>query len=512
MKKESGSSNDEPSKATTTTTTTITTAHCTAALPGQVFQEIYVCRTCYGGGTTGPQDTGDDDDDDDDPTSLPLCLCQACAETCHANCQTADGEDAVDYIGVGPASCDCHTRTSTTNNNTKCAGCQLYQDSCDFARQHNLLVQNWDASCTLPRSNNSKQEECPVQVFDIPELQRRQSSMAQQVMAQAQVLVQHSKDTFWIDAPAKSSTNDTATYNDSSRQCLLEKLAYEILRFHSQKDGVSYRGCEWWVQVKPITTQISSSSNDTNTDEKGGAKTTTNRDIMNTTTAIEMHYDKDEDLAESFGLGVFPTYSTVTYLTTGGTAPTLIFPHTYHDPADTPLPHVYVSRPVQGKHLVFDGSLLHGAIPLIFDQQPKQGGTSQDSDETEPELRVTFLVNLWKDHRPMGIQNLPSILRETLQRHADPEALDLFGKNIPIMVARESIVIPSRTTDSQEWISLPFVQDGMIVKTVVLPEFADDVVLIRYEEGFEARLDYPSEDDAIDEEDEFEATASSTWR
>ena len=440
-----------------------TTAHCTAALPGQVFQEIYVCRACCCNSTDGQ---------DDQATNL-ACLCQACAETCHASCKTADDEDAVDYIGVGPASCDCHTLTTTAKHNS-CA-CQLYQASCAFAQQQNLLLQKWDASCTLPRSNHNPggDEFLPIQVFDIPALQQS-TSIAQRIMEQAQLLVHHSKDTFWVDAPESNVDDDTI---DASR-CLLEGLAYEILLFHSRKDGTSYRGCEWWVQVKPNKASTSDTNNEGSI-------------------SIDMHYDKDEDLAESFGLGVFPTKSTVTYLTTGATtaAPTLIFPHTYHDPADTLLPHVYASRTVQGKHLVFDGSLLHGAIPLV-----KDNGVCNDDDV----LRVTFLVNLWKDHRPMGIQILPFSIRQALHDATNPDTIDLFSL---AMVPRDNTSIPTRTTDSREWMSLPFVQDGMVVETVVLPAFENDadVVLIKYEEGFEARLGYPNDeadDEADDEEEE----------
>jgi len=76
---------------------------------------------------------------------------------------------------------------------------------------------------------------------------------------------------------------------------------------------------------------------------------------QNKEAAINLHYDKDEELASTFALGQFPTLSTVTYLT-GNTirssssdervddgdsgvgtsvvvvAPTLVFAHTYDMP------------------------------------------------------------------------------------------------------------------------------------------------------------------------------------
>ena len=49
------------------------------------------------------------------------------------------------------------------------------------------------------------------------------------------------------------------------------------------------------------------------------------------TCGIDLHYDKDEALAESFGLGSFPTLSTVTYLTGASSKapPTILLDHTY---------------------------------------------------------------------------------------------------------------------------------------------------------------------------------------
>lgn len=466
---DTGGNNDENSTTTT---------HCTAALPGQVFQDIYICRACC--------QVDGSDNDTETPASL-ACICQACAETCHAHCRLADddgqvdeNDDAVDYVGVGPARCDCHILVAVQNGSKSTCACQLYRASCAFAQQQNLLSQ-WDASCTLPPDNLHRAESSPVQVFDIPTLQQS-TSQAQKIISQVLLLVEHSKDTFWLDA-SQSPRDDTI----KSQWCLLERMAFEILQFHSRNDGVSYRGCEWWVQVKPT------SSNDANTMECSANTLAA--------AAIDMHFDKDEDLAESFGLGVFPTKATVTYLTTGHkAAPTLIFPHTYHDRANnTPLSHVYASRPLQGKHLVFDGSLLHGAIPL----------TQSESISDEDSLRITFLVNLWKNHQPMGIHPLPCSIRRALRDKLTLDTSDdvSFG----IMNARDDDTgIPTLRARSREWMSLPFVQDGMIVKTVVLTDIieahANDVVLIEYEDNLEARLDFPEENDDDESTEKDEAT------
>ena len=67
---------------------------------------------------------------------------------------------------------------------------------------------------------------------------------------------------------------------------------------------------EWWVQVKNFASHDES--------------------------AIDLHYDKDENIADSFGIGVFPQISTVTYLNSSSRfQPTIIFPSTANDPVES---------------------------------------------------------------------------------------------------------------------------------------------------------------------------------
>ena len=253
--------------------------------------------------------------------------------------------------------------------------------------------------------------------------------------------------------------------------------------------------------------------------------------------AVDLHFDKDEVLAEAFGLGLFPTLSTVTYLTgndsnevaaVGGPPlqpPTVVFPHCYHAPNEendededdrndeknkgdddddegndksmvkeneipkdndvdgdnndddkgsgddedddeedhehevTVLPNMWISQPRVGKHIVFDGRLLHGApahhdlrqvsstsllstttneLPIHVgdnQKQQQQPSTKQSKHKNEGEdpknespsssssvVRITFLVNLWNTHRPAGIEPLPEEIRQAmLQLEENPE-------------------------------------------------------------------------------------------
>lgn len=116
---------------------------------------------------------------------------------------------------------------------------------------------------------------------------------------------------------------------------------------------------------------------------------------------------------------VHPTLSTVTYLTAVG-APTLIL-NTLGTPASAsasevaakahgPIASGGLSFPRVGKHIVFDGARLHGAVPC-------QGGGAPSGAR-----RITFLVNLWLHHKPLGVERLPAPLAAALRGAWRPHA------------------------------------------------------------------------------------------
>ncbi|CAK9090795.1 Uncharacterized protein SCF082_LOCUS42812 [Durusdinium trenchii] len=161
-------------------------------------------------------------------------------------------------------------------------------------------------------------------------------------------------------------------------QCLAERLAQEIFRFHVGTDSSfdpERSGAEWWAQVR-----------DTGHEEEG----------------IQFHWDTDEAAVERHGINVHPHLSTVTYLTDCG-APTLILDcRNTRKPCETS--QVYgeisggaLSWPERWKHIAFDGQLLHGTVP---GGQGGQGGR-----------RITFLVNIWLNHRPSNCRRLSKALR-----------------------------------------------------------------------------------------------------
>ena len=101
------------------------------------------------------------------------------------------------------------------------------------------------------------------------------------------------------------------------------------------------------------------------------------------------HYDKDESAASNKQRMIFPSLSTITYLTDGG-APTVILNQTTNQFGNDEVPAVpsegYLSFPATGKHIHFNGKAQHGVA----------GGICQTGCDKD---RVVLLINWW-DHAP----------------------------------------------------------------------------------------------------------------
>jgi hypothetical protein len=262
------------------------------------------------------------------------------------------------------------------------------------------------------------------------------SLLRQQLIQECQTLIQHTKETHWV---SPSSCKNTHCHTN---MCQLEQLALRILNHHMSSTiphlttepltdkTFNNIGAEWWVQVKPVK---SSAQQDNHGHGQG---------VSSLTSSIDLHYDKDETLAEIFGLGSFPTISTVTYLTSSNSTasttntsspsqnPTIILPHCYHDAEDRYISQCILSYPYPGKHIAFDGRLLHGA-PGHSALLPPQSEQYQRSNIREPqdqlnyykpdEERITFLVNIWLQGPPIGVESLSENIRSLLLLHHNSE-------------------------------------------------------------------------------------------
>lgn len=219
--------------------------------------------------------------------------------------------------------------------------------------------------------------------------------------------------TFWV--PIK---------DDFSPRFSLEQWALDIFRQHTK--GVEYdpdtSGAEWWVQLRPSP-------------ETGRYSMHSKADDNMTAQGISFHWDKDEELRIICGGSTFvhPHLSSVTYLTSIG-APTLTTNCRVQPLTGAwliPDEHeAFLSWPQQGKQLIFDGRFLHAAPPdLMKDgefQKQIAFQASPDDDATKikqllrSHRRVTFLVNIWLNYRPLDVQPFPEMMLDKMSGGKDP--------------------------------------------------------------------------------------------
>eukprot|EP00472_Partenskyella_glossopodia_P006107 CAMPEP_0197518012 /NCGR_PEP_ID=MMETSP1318-20131121/3114_1 /TAXON_ID=552666 /ORGANISM="Partenskyella glossopodia, Strain RCC365" /LENGTH=440 /DNA_ID=CAMNT_0043068023 /DNA_START=411 /DNA_END=1733 /DNA_ORIENTATION=+ len=219
-------------------------------------------------------------------------------------------------------------------------------------------------------------------------------------------------------------------------------------------------GVEWWVQhcVPQESGGSGSASSSSLKNEKSGG----------------FHFEKDENIRSSDGVYVHAALSTVTYLSPG--VPTVILEKTISTDGQISKGDIqkgFVSFPRVGKHIVFDARYLHGMpaeLGVVSSKKRKlddvsahaEGGSNkitnsnsinnkkqklvdaahaQDTKEKEgkrsslPEstsgesgaaaasktaavegkgARVTFLANIWINHRPFGVNRLPEVASKLL--------------------------------------------------------------------------------------------------
>ncbi|RHY04396.1 hypothetical protein DYB36_005857 [Aphanomyces astaci] len=167
--------------------------------------------------------------------------------------------------------------------------------------------------------------------------------------------------------------------------CGMEVLAKKIFDLHTQ--GMTYdpatSGAEWWTQ------HIDHRDN------------------------IGFHWDRDYGKEEDDQVHVHPFLGSVTYLCVNA-GPTVILDKrgTFEYGADIsgPLRQCIVSRPTPGKHITFDGELLHGA--------PSDLAFPHVNEDDDTSVRVTFLVNIWLNHVPIQSQRLEPTVASTLKLEA----------------------------------------------------------------------------------------------
>lgn len=325
-------------------------------------------------------------------------FCIGCANVCHE-------DHDVEFVVYDDFYCECG-----------CNGCELCRNS----------VQYTQPSAFLPELKSLEHDFSAHRIDNLPV-----DSIIEQIVS----LVGQSKDTFWISA------------NDSPR-CGLEDLAQQIGRYHIDrlfKDKENYEqilsmaGFEWWMQMKQTPTEDSPS---------------------NRNTGVDLHYDKDEELADTYCVGIFPTISTVTYLTNNASYnhPTVVFDATSSDEVGNPISEVFISIPQVGKHIAFDGRLLHGApAELLYFSTVN----NQSQSEIDAKLRITFPVNVWIGHKPAAVKPLPTELISMLQVLESKESNKLQNYSFQSLPSSSlSVDISERDVLKEDvggWLIIPFV-------------------------------------------------------
>eukprot|EP00755_Sulcionema_specki_P002950 Sspe_Gene.119468::Locus_115419_Transcript_1_1_Confidence_1.000_Length_1022::g.119468::m.119468 len=215
---------------------------------------------------------------------------------------------------------------------------------------------------------------------------------------------------------------------DGTPRCTLEQLAKEVFEYHAR--GIAYdpksSGAEWWVQFRGPGTPEGE--------------------------ALGFHWDRDEEEAVKTGRIVCPQVGTVTYLCDEG-APTVVFANPpVKGPGEYGVREGYVSYPVTGKHIAFNGNLLHGCPPEMM--------RKKDAKSRRSYTRATFLVNLWLNHRPKDIVPFPSELAESMKAPplhlSPPDAPD----SLPTAAASPSapvrgFALGRKGEEHQLWVPLP---------------------------------------------------------
>lgn len=221
-------------------------------------------------------------------------------------------------------------------------------------------------------------------------------------------------------------------------RCKLEALALDIFHTHTSHltPGKHYNpaqsGAEWWTLLLESNHQDYDDESDDDDDDDGSEQEEDE---------VGMHFDADYGLEEQMeGYMIHPRLATVTYFSNVG-VPTLVLDQKSPPPTDMKrdtlngnIQKGWLSYPQFGKHIAFDGRLLHGAPGTFFppfNSIPPTSSTEDENSEAETkrrkledgnsvavansitsntitgkseEKRVTFMVNIWLNHCPIDAE------------------------------------------------------------------------------------------------------------
>ena len=230
--------------------------------------------------------------------------------------------------------------------------------------------------------------------------------------------------TFWVSA-------------DGAPRCALEALALETFRraTRTAEAKISVSGAKGKECITAATYDPSNS----------GAEWWTQ--VIDDEDEIGWHWDKDYAL-EGSGVNVHPQLGTVTYFCDNG-APTVVV----NRPTDVQcdfgcgdigvcgaVTECVVSWPEWGKQITFDGKFLHGAPAELARGSARR------------EKRVTFLVNVWLNHKPVTAEPLSADELSAMKLRDVDQATSWMGASIepraePVRALEDDAMYPSRSFD-----------------------------------------------------------------
>ena len=179
-----------------------------------------------------------------------------------------------------------------------------------------------------------------------------------------------------------------------------------------------------------------------------------------------------------------------------------------------------ISLPLKGKHLKFDGRLLHSAISDLKDQNDDdEDDDNEDDDDDEDDegkqVRITFLVNIWLDHIPLQSSSLTD--EQIILLHNDGDT-DKTKCSINITDANksnksESIVINKENcTRNMSWTFLHHDLDTKVNMPMIPFEDIEniftkvDLIKVKYSNDLKANVeiieDIEGDDDDDDDDDD----------
>lgn len=181
-------------------------------------------------------------------------------------------------------------------------------------------------------------------------------------------------------------------------RCALEALVKQIFEKHvahleSGTYSPEHSGAEWWTLVMDGDNEDAKAVGEGDEDDEDEED------------EVGLHFDADYELEEqASNMLLHPRLATVTYISDYG-APTLVLSQKSPPIDDIKkktlekgISKAWLSHPKLGKHIAFDGRLLHGAPALYFPSQKHSDGEPQAKRQKIEKKRYTLLVNIWLNH------------------------------------------------------------------------------------------------------------------